>query len=133
MRFCLEANREKNKANVARKKIFHFHLNGNFDLSPFLGMDLEVLPHVLGWIGRDYNSNNYEISQSRCTAIYRILCNIPELCGFPSRERALRWQLEKEKALLKAEVEQMKQKIEYLTLENEELKSNKRQKCEQME
>ena len=42
----------------------------------------------------------------------------------------MRWQLEKEKALLKAEVEQMKQKIEQLMLENEGLKSNKRQKNE---
>ena len=66
--FCLDVNLEKNKANVARKKIFHFHLNGNFDLSPFLDIDLEVLPHVLDWIGRDYNSNNYDISQSRVTA-----------------------------------------------------------------
>ena len=59
-----------------------------------------------------------------------IICNILELCGFPSRERALRWQLEKETALLKAEVEQMKQRIEQLMMENEELKSNKRQKNE---
>ena len=42
--FSLQANTETDKINVARQKIFHCHLNGNFNLAPFLGMDAVLLP-----------------------------------------------------------------------------------------
>jgi len=76
----LQANTELNKATSARIKIFHFHLNGDFDLSPFLCMDATVLPDVLGWIGKDYNETDGDNRLSRVSAFCRILVNVPGLC-----------------------------------------------------
>ena len=128
--FSLQANTETDKINVARQKIFHCHLNGNFNLAPFLGMDAVLLPTVLGWIGKDYDANEEEIRQNRGSTIYRILRNVPELCSFPSPERMMRHELEAENASLKADIASIRRKNEQLILENEQLRSIKRRRNE---
>ena len=133
--FCLGANIGRDKRMTARKKIFHFHLNGNFDTSPFLDMDLEVLPYALGWIGKDGYAN--DISRKiRWSAFYRILRNAPDICSFLTFDRKVRNQLEVENAALKAKIEEeraenekLKQQIEQLTLNDHEGETSKRKKC----
>ena len=53
LRVCLQINEYKNKKDVIREKIFHYHLNDS-DLAPLFGADQEVLPDLLGWIGKPY-------------------------------------------------------------------------------
>ena len=119
---------------TARKKIFHFHLNGNFDTSPFVDMDLEVLPYALGWIGKDGYANDIS-RKTRWSAFYRILRNAPDICSFLTFDRKMRNQLEAENAVLKAKIEEgkaenekLKQQIEKL-MNRDEVETNKRQKC----
>ena len=140
--FCLLANTDIDKRMTARTKIFRFHLNGNFDTSPFLDMDLEVLPYALGWIGKDGYAN--DISRKiRWSAFYRILRNAPAICSFLTFDRKMRNQLEAENAVLKANIEEekaenvtlkaenekLKQQIDQLMLNDNEVETNKRQKC----
>ena len=85
--FCLKANGEShpNKAYAARMKIFHFHLSGDFDMSPFRDMDIELLPAVLAWVGKDCERNHSPGAGSKPNQInvcYRILKNFPDLCNF---------------------------------------------------
>ena len=126
--FSLQANTETDKINVARQKIFRCDLNGNFNLAPFLGMDAVLIPTVLGWIGKDHDANEEEIKQSSGSAFYRILRNVPELCGLPLPERKMRRQLEEENATLKADNASLRQQNEQLISENEQLRSSKRQR-----
>lgn len=79
-------------------------------------MDAELLPNVLGLVGR-------ELEGPRSIAtFYRIIRNIPSLCGFPSRERKMLHQLE-------AENQALKQQNEQLLAEIHELRSSKRFKA----
>ena len=39
-------------------KVFQNNLNGDFDLDPFRNMKTKILPHVLGWVGRDVAGGN---------------------------------------------------------------------------
>ena len=138
--FSLEANKEKNEWNAVRKKMFHFHMNGNFDMSPFLSMEPVLMPKVLGWIGGRDAANT--ANQCRVSAIYHILRNIPDICNFPSREKKRVQELEEENVSVKNQVAQLKEEITALKCDNidlqnrneqlmrevQELKSVKRQK-----
>ena len=102
--YCLQLNKEKDKKNVIRQKIFHFHLNNDVKLSTLAGKDQEILPNLLGWIGKAYNANENGIIRSRSrTAFYRIIRSFPELCGFETFDRKVRRQLEAENTTIKAE------------------------------
>ena len=81
--FYLKANKERNEIRVIRKKIFRAHLQGNFDLGPFIGMNTKVLPNLLGLIEAGYNAMDAESGRSRASVFYRIIRNFPELCGSP--------------------------------------------------
>eukprot|EP00956_Cyclotella_meneghiniana_P034825 scaffold108454_cov37-Cyclotella_meneghiniana.AAC.2 len=50
---CLELNKNANKEQVIRQKIARYYFTGDFDISPFLGMPVSVLPEVLGLIEGD--------------------------------------------------------------------------------
>ena len=126
--FCLKVNEEKDKKKVIRRKIFHYHLNDNEKLSSLIGTDQEILPNLLGWIGKDYNTCSYDDKIIRKTAFYRIIRSYPDLCGFETYDRKMRNQLEAENTIIKAEVATLKAenatiKSEVVTLktENEEL------------
>ena len=120
--FCLQSNRSRDKKKVIRKKIFHYHLNNNEKLSSIIGTDQDILPHLLGWIGKDYKAHFITQSIIRMTAFYRIIRKFPDLCSFLTIDRKIRYQLETENATikaenanLKAENEELRQKIEQLT------------------
>ena len=128
LRFFIETNEISNKTLVAREKIFHCHLSGNFSMVPFTNdMNLKLLPQVLGWVGNANRLSKWERIAS-CWAFYRILRNLPDLCGFLSIDRIMRLRLEEEIASLKNDVTALKQDNEQLRSENEELRSNKRQR-----
>lgn len=63
-------NRNQSKSAVAREKILRYYLYTNVDLQLFLDMELEVLPYVIDWIGRD----NYG-----STLMYQLFQKIPTL------------------------------------------------------
>ena len=121
----LKANGETNKTNTIRKKIVCIYLRGNFDVSSFREMNIGTLLLVLGQIGKEYLSHQTGVRRRRSSALYRILRNIPELCSFPSTERKLRPKLKEENAAVRAENKLLKEKVEQLLLENDELKRNK--------
>ena len=120
--YLLHANLDRSKTAVARKKIFHYHLNGDFSLAPFVSMDLDLLPNVLCFISKDYYTRDREIRQSRSSAFYRIIRSFPELCGFPSSERILRYHVEAENAALRADNDSLRQQLEKIMSVIEELK-----------
>ena len=74
----LYMNRNQSKSAVAREKILRYYLYTNVDLQLFLDMELEVLPYVIDWIGRD----NYG-----STLMYQLFKRYP-LCLNPIRRLA---------------------------------------------
>eukprot|EP00956_Cyclotella_meneghiniana_P032824 scaffold91661_cov75-Cyclotella_meneghiniana.AAC.2 len=69
----LELNTNTNKEKVIRTKIARYYFVGDFDLSPFVNTKISVLPNVLAMIEGDTNS--------RRSAIFRLLRSIPDLCN----------------------------------------------------
>ena len=64
MRDCLPApaplvalltlNKNDNEAEVVRQKIINYHFfKGEKNMEEFVDMELNVLPHVIAWTGRD--------------------------------------------------------------------------------
>ena len=111
------------RKEVIRRKIFHYHLNSNENLSSIIGTDQDILHHILGWIGKDYNVYFRTESIIKSTAFYRIIRKFPDLCGFETLDRKMRRQLEVENATikaenanLKAENNELRRKIEQLTI-----------------
>eukprot|EP00956_Cyclotella_meneghiniana_P010880 scaffold15231_cov66-Cyclotella_meneghiniana.AAC.18 len=75
----LELNRNTNKEEVIRTKIVRYYFVGNFDLSPFVNMNISLLSNVLAVI--ECHSTIFRLS-----AIFRLLRSIPDLCNVNSRE-----------------------------------------------
>jgi len=88
----ISKGKQGKKTKALRKKMFHFHLQGNFDLELFIEMDAKILLTLISWIGKYYNAKDPENGKSRGSAFYRILQSFPELCSYPSAERKLRLQ-----------------------------------------
>ena len=53
VRSLLQINRENTKSQAARLKITRTHFPGGFVAQPFVGMDFNVLPYAIAWMGRD--------------------------------------------------------------------------------
>ena len=68
----------ENKEKVIREKIARYYFVGDFDISPFAGLPISVVPSVLGMI----NDDDALYCQS---AIFRLLKSIPDLCNVGSR------------------------------------------------
>ena len=118
LEFCLHLNEETNKKYVIREKIFHYHLNDT-DMAPLFGADQEILPDLLGWIGKD-NTYSYE---EMITAFYRIIRSFPDLCGFETYDRKMRNKLEAENTIIKVEVATLKAENASIKAENTTIKS----------
>lgn len=99
-------------------------------------MNVGILPYVLGRIWEVSDTTD----KDKLLVAFCLLKNIPGLCDFPSPQKK-RWLTEqskeianlkaeqsKETADLKAEIAKLRLRNEQLTLENEELKANKRQR-----
>jgi hypothetical protein len=65
---CL-ALKNENKSKVICNKILQFYFVGKFDVSPFAGMPVSILPEVMGQIE----------GNGKQSAIYRLLQCMPEL------------------------------------------------------
>eukprot|EP00956_Cyclotella_meneghiniana_P011208 scaffold15731_cov38-Cyclotella_meneghiniana.AAC.2 len=74
---CLALNRISNKNKVIREKIARYYFVGDFDISPFAGLPISVVPSVLGMIKG--------VKRARQSAIFRLLKSIPDLCNVGSR------------------------------------------------
>ena len=62
-------NRDNSKSQAARLKIIKTHFSGDYAGQPFVGMEWNVLPHVIAWMGRDGKSDEtnghlYELVKS---------------------------------------------------------------------
>jgi hypothetical protein len=68
-------NENADKTKVIRNKILGFYFVGEFDLSPFSGMAVSVLPEVMIQIAEEHKHS----------AIYRLLQQIPDLCNVSNR------------------------------------------------
>ena len=53
LRTLLQLNRENTKSEAARRKILNVHFSGNFNMQPFIDMDLKVLPDAISWMARN--------------------------------------------------------------------------------
>ena len=49
----LQLNRENSPTEAARRKVLKVHFSGNFNMQPFINMDLKVLPRAVAWMARD--------------------------------------------------------------------------------
>ena len=49
----LQINRENSPSQAAQLKIIKTHFNEGFITQPLVGMDLNVLPYAMAWMGRD--------------------------------------------------------------------------------
>jgi hypothetical protein len=62
----LQINRENSPNQAARIKIIKTHFSEGFTTQPFVGMDLNVLPYAMAWMGRDdkFHSHFYAFLRS---------------------------------------------------------------------
>ena len=49
----LRLNRENTKIEASRRKILNVHFSGDFNMQPFISMDLKALPHAVAWMAKD--------------------------------------------------------------------------------
>ena len=79
MDYCLpylELNKNDDKFDVARQKIIRYHfLNGEDNMQEFVSMELEVLPHAIGWTGRDDTGHSI---------LYQLVRSMPSLFDYES-------------------------------------------------
>ena len=86
---CLLLNKNCNKEQVKRAKIFKYYFIGEFSLSPFIAMSVSLLPSVLASISCETSwfrtSAVYKRPKLTQSAIYRMLKGNPDLCNVNSR------------------------------------------------
>jgi len=76
----LELNKNENKAEVARQKIIRYHfLNGDSNIDKFVNMELNELPQVISWTGR----NDVGLS-----LLYKLCRSMPALFDSDSKAKA---------------------------------------------
>ena len=55
----LDMNKNKDKVEVARQKILRYHFkNGEDNIDELVDMEMNVLPQVMSWMGRDYTGQS---------------------------------------------------------------------------
>jgi len=144
LRKVLVLNKRRNEHSVhvvARQKIWCAHFkNRDFDLNPFLNVDVELMPHVLAWFANENqttedidNFGNHIDYHFHWKALYYVIRNhwdIPVLFGFPSADRLRITELERMNEKLKTENIELKEENEVLKvhLEVEDMASLKRRR-----
>jgi hypothetical protein len=58
LRTLLQLNRENAKTEASRRKILNVHFSGEFNMQPFINMDLKVLPHAISWMARNEHGSS---------------------------------------------------------------------------
>jgi hypothetical protein len=66
----LRLNRENNPTEAARRKILKVHFSGNFNMQPFINMDLKVLPHAVAWMAKDEHGSSLSYQFVRYTTFF---------------------------------------------------------------
>mmetsp|Transcript_14955 Transcript_14955/g.32251 ORF Transcript_14955/g.32251 Transcript_14955/m.32251 type:complete len:479 (-) Transcript_14955:1180-2616(-) len=78
--FNLNLNKNRNKGYVAQQKILRHHFTGEFNMGPFVGMELTVIPFLISWIGNIGTNVTYEKDVTRRqSALNCFLKNMPWL------------------------------------------------------
>mmetsp|Transcript_29561 Transcript_29561/g.62712 ORF Transcript_29561/g.62712 Transcript_29561/m.62712 type:complete len:494 (+) Transcript_29561:56-1537(+) len=124
-----EAQRAINKGHA---KILTFLTNNKsgFNIEPFIGFDVEMMPHVLEFFGTDIRLN-LSGSWPPLSLLYEIIrwWNVPELFSFPSAEKvrlSTRMnKLETENHGLVSEIEKLRAENSRLASEVNQFKSEK--------
>lgn len=92
---------------AAVRKIRHVHLNRrDFDLQPFVDLDVKVMPHVLAWFAGKSSSH-----KGHCVGnLHRLIrnWNIPTLLGYPSVSKSRMIELETKSAGLEVLISRLK-------------------------
>lgn len=70
LRFLLQLNRENTKAEAARRKILKVHFCGDFNMQPFIDMNLKVLPYAIAWMARDEYGSSLLYQFVRNTSLF---------------------------------------------------------------
>lgn len=110
-----------------RSKLRAFYFHGEFDIQPFLRMDVALMPHVLELVtmseecivdkkdGRAEKGTYVTARNGHLDGIYRLVrnCHLPELFSFPSQEEEIE-RLREQNAALETTIGSLKQNIEWL-------------------
>ena len=72
----LELNKNENKFDVARQKIIRYHFCTS-NIEEFVDMELEVLPHAMGWASRDGGHS----------ILYQLVRSMPSLFDYESKKK----------------------------------------------
>ena len=58
LRTLLQLNRENGPIKAARRKILKVHFSGDFNMQPFIDMDLRALPQAISWMAKDEHGSS---------------------------------------------------------------------------
>ena len=89
---CLHINSCTDKKAAGREKVARFYFRGDYEVMPFLGMPISLLPNVLSSICIEskgistLQANQFEDGKRCLSALFRMLKTIPDLCDVSSRE-----------------------------------------------
>jgi len=150
LREALEINERRGcSVNIkCRSKLRAFYFQGEFDIQPFVNMDVVLMPNVLELVtmseerivekkeGRAETGTYVTARNGHLGGIYRLVrnCHVPELFDFPSerlqmeRLRAKNEELETTIGSLKQNIEWLNEKLLYMCAPTSYYKPNKRLK-----
>jgi len=76
----LDLNKNKDKAEVARQKILqtHFSDNDTTNMQELLGMELEIMPATISWIGRPTHDVWSGMNMSGLSTMYNLMRRLPD-------------------------------------------------------
>lgn len=128
------------RAYMARQKIWYVHYQraAQFDVGPFLGLEVGVMPHLLDWFGVTKDMKRgirfketilkktpFDSYQKRFNMFYQLVrnWNVATLLGHLSPERARNVELEGQVASMGEEIRALKCEIARLKKENQDLSS----------
>ena len=63
-------NQENTNTKAARRKILNVHFYGDFNMQPFIDMDLKALPHAIAWMARDEYGSSLLYQFVRYTTLF---------------------------------------------------------------
>ena len=137
LRLAMEINERENcSVNERRRsKLRAFYFQGEFDIQPFIAMDVELMPNVLELVtmseeclahekkGRLRKGAYVSARNGHLGSIYRIVrnCHIPELFSFSSQDDQKMQRLKEENDVLKEKMTKLEQDILSLKQQNEQL------------
>jgi len=75
----LDLNGNKDKAEVARQKIFQTHFSDTSNIQELLDMELEVLPTAIAWIGRPKHIGWEGKNVSGLSTMFNLVRRLPDL------------------------------------------------------